>query len=79
MIERRTTTWGWMTRWMAWPAWASALVTESTRNGMSSVTTSTTVWPEAQPFASTVGVCTRTAEVPWGRLAARARCDSAAP
>jgi hypothetical protein len=44
------------------------MVTESTRNGMSSVTTSTTVWPSAdQPCSLTVGVKTRTFAVPWGR------------
>ena len=31
----------------------SSLVTESTRKGMSSVTTSTTVWLHCQPFSST--------------------------
>ena len=36
--SRRTTSWGWTTRWMPRPAAARALVTESTRKGMSSVT-----------------------------------------
>ena len=34
----------------------SSIVTESTRNGMSSVTTWTTLWPESQPCSSSVGV-----------------------
>ena len=43
----------------------SSIVTESTRNGMSSVTTSTTVWPPAdQPCSATVGVKTRMFAVP---------------
>ena len=49
VIVRRTSSCGWTTRWMPGTAWLIALVTESTRNGMSSVTTSTTVWPAAQP------------------------------
>ena len=50
------------------PASLSSMVTESTRNGMSSVTTSTTVCPLAdQPCSETVGVKTRTLAVPCGR------------
>ncbi len=51
----------------------SRLVTESTRNGMSSATTSTTVCPTpvpvpvCQPWLSTAGVCTRTTAVPGTR------------
>ena len=79
VMVRRTTSWGCMTRWIVVPPRARKLVTESTRNGMSSVTTSMTVWPEAQPCSSTVGVKTRTLAVPWGRRAASSRLDSAAP
>jgi hypothetical protein len=44
------------------------MVTESTRNGMSSVMTSTTERPSAdQPWSPGCGVVTRTVEVPWGR------------
>ena len=46
---------------------------------MSSVTISMTLWPQDQPFSSTVGVKTRTLAVPTGRLAASCWCDSAAP
>ena len=46
----------------------SAMETESTRNGMSSVTTSTTVCPCAdQPLSATVGVKTCTFALPCGR------------
>ena len=45
-------------------------MTESTRNGISSVTTSTTEWLQVQPFSSTVGVCTLTFAVPCGRFSA---------
>ncbi len=47
------------------------MVRLSTRNGMSSVTTSTTLCPPAdQPSSASVGVSTRTRAVPWGRSAA---------
>jgi hypothetical protein len=56
------------------------MVTESTRNGMSSVTTSTTVCPPAdQPCSETVGVKIRMLAVPWGRLAASLYCAIAPP
>ncbi|OEJ35246.1 hypothetical protein BGK67_31605 [Streptomyces subrutilus] len=42
----------------------SSFVTESTGDGMSSVTTSTTQWLKVQAFSSTAGVCTRTFAVP---------------
>ena len=61
------------------PSCASSAVTESTRNGMSSVTTSTTVCGDVQPCSSTVGVNTRTRAVPCGRFAASSRCEHAAP
>lgn len=69
-MSRRTTTCGWMTTWMPRFCRESSLVTESTRKGMSSVTTSTTEWLLVQPFSSTVGVCTRTLAVPCGRFSA---------
>ena len=54
---------------------ASAIDTESTRKGMSSVTTSTTVWPPAdQPLTETLGVNTRTPALPWGRSEASRSC-----
>ena len=69
---------GWMITWMPRSCRDSSEVTESTRNGMSSVMISTTVCPLDQPVVSTVGVCTRTFAVPCGRAAASAACDSAA-
>ncbi len=71
VMSRRTSSWGWITRWIARSWRDSSLVTESTRKDMSSVTTSTTVWPDDQPFSSTLGVCTRTSAVPCGRLSPR--------
>ena len=62
--------------------WASdsAIETESTRNGMSSVTTSTTVCPPAdQPLTETLGVNTRTAALPCGRSAASRSSAITAP
>ena len=78
-MVRTTDSWGWTTRWIERPSWPSSAETESTRNGMSSVTTSTTVCPEAQPCSSTVGVKTRTRAVPCGRFAASSRWEYAAP
>ena len=49
----------------------SSIVSESTRKGMSSTTTSTTECPSAdQPCSLGPGVNTRTWAVPWGRLPA---------
>ncbi len=70
VTSRRTTISGWTTTWMPRPCRVSSLVTESTRKGMSSVTTSTTEWLHVQPFSSTVGVCTRTFAVPCGWFSA---------
>ena len=58
---------------------ASAAVTESTRNGMSSVTTSTMVCPLAHPCDSMLGFVTATFTVPTARCRARSRSASAAP
>jgi hypothetical protein len=56
------------------------MVTESTRNGMSSVTTSTTERPDAdQPESAIVGVTTRTVAVPCGREEASSRWEVRAP
>ena len=69
-----------MTTWMARWSVVSAIVTESTRNGMSSVTISITLWPAAaHSLSSTLGVNTRTLAVPWGRLAASRKWLIAAP
>ena len=68
VMSRRTMSWGWTTMCTSRDCSVSSIVTESTRNGMSSVTTSTTVWPPAaQPCSDTVGVKTRMLAVPWGR------------
>ena len=67
--SRTTSKSGWMTTWTVRPSSASAIVVESTRNGMSSVTTSTTVCEAGRPAVlGTVGVKTRTRAVPCGRL-----------
>ena len=47
---------GWTMRWMSMPAVTSAPVTESTRNGMSSVTTWITVRALDQPSNSVLGL-----------------------
>ena len=73
VTSRRTTNCGCTTRWMAWSCRDSSAVTESTRNGMSSVTISTTVCPIDQPCSSTDGVNTRTLATPGGR------CDGQLP
>jgi hypothetical protein len=54
-------------------------VTESTTNGMSSVTMSTTVCGEPNRCSSKSGEYTLTAGAPGGRSSARIRCDIAAP
>ena len=80
VTSRRTRSCGWTTRWMPWLWWARNMVTESTRNGMSSVTISTTVWPAAdQPCSPTVGVDTCTVAVPCGRRPASRYWLIAAP
>ena len=67
-MSRRTTSCGCTTMCTSRFCSLSSMVTESTRNGMSSVTTSTTVCPFAdQPCSATVGVKTRTLAVPCGR------------
>ena len=55
------------------------MVTESTRNDMSSVTISTTECPPAdQPLSAWLGVKTWTFARPCGRLSARRNCDARA-
>ena len=67
-MSRVTWNWGWMTTCTLCSSRASSIVTESTRKGMSSVTTSTTECPAAdQPASAGPGVTTRTAAVPCGR------------
>ena len=58
--SRRTTSSGWITRWMARPRRLSSAVTESTRNGMSSLTTSTTECCARTSSSSASAVVTRT-------------------
>ena len=71
VMSRTTSNCGWITTCTSRCWRASSMVSESTRNGMSSVITSTTEWPPAlQPSALMLGVKTRTAAVPWGRCRA---------
>ena len=79
-MSRLTSNCGWMTTWTSRSCRASSIVTESTRNGMSSVTTSTTECPPAdQPCSASVGVKTRTLAVPCGRDSASWWCEARAP
>ena len=54
--SRTTVITGWTMRWTPWPCRFSSMLNESTRNGMSSVTTATAVCVEAQPSTSKSGV-----------------------
>ena len=57
VMSRTTSKLGWMTTCTSRSCRDSSMVSESTRNGMSSTTTSTTVWPPAdQPCSASVGV-----------------------
>ena len=47
---------GWTTRWLVYPRRFRTIRTESTRNGMSSVTISTMVWVDCQPCCSIRGL-----------------------
>ncbi len=79
-MSRVTSNCGWMTTCTLCSSRASSMVTESTRNGMSSVTTSTTECPAAdQPASARPGVTTRTAEVPCGRVCASRWWEASAP
>ena len=53
---RRTAITGWMIRWTPQPCRFSSMLTESIRNGMSSVTISTAVWVDCQPWSSKRGL-----------------------
>ncbi len=57
---------------------ASSAVTESTRNGMSSVTISITLCPAVQPVSLAGGVSTRTLSWPGTRCCASSRWETAA-
>ena len=71
VMSRTTSKLGWMTTCTSRSWRDSSMVSESTRNGMSSTTTSTTVCPPAaQSESLRVGVWTRTLAVPCGRLPA---------
>ena len=76
---RATVTIGWMMRCSVSPWRLTSIVTESTRNGMSSLTISTIVCVDCQPCSSIVGLNTRTFARPGSRLRAKFQCDSAAP
>ncbi len=47
---------GWMIRWTPYPRRFSSIETESIRNGLSSVTISTAVWVDCQPWVSNRGL-----------------------
>ena len=64
---------------MPQPCRLSSMLTESTRNGMSSVTTSTTVWLDCQPCCSDEGVNSRMRGVPGWRFCASCQWATAAP
>ncbi len=55
------------------------MLTESTRNGMSSETMSIAVCGDCQPLASNVGLYARTSDVPASRSRPNVQCESAAP
>ena len=76
---RTTPTIGWMIRCSVRPCRLTSIATESTRNGMSSLTISTTVCRDCQPCSSSVGLKARTRARPGSRLRAKFQCDSAAP
>ena len=77
--SRRTTTTGWMGRWMTRPWRFSSMATESTRNGMSSVTISTMECLERQPCSSNRGLYTLTLTSPGWRRWARRQWARTAP
>ncbi len=76
--SRLTGSTGCTIRCTARSARANAMPRESTRNGMSSVTVSTSVCGDSKPSAPGSGLKTRTSERPWVRRAAKLRCASAA-
>ena len=65
--------------WMPASRRLSSMLTESTRNGMSSLTMSIAVCGDCQPCCSNVGLYTRTSAVPAARSRPNVQCDSAAP
>ncbi len=70
-MSRTTSKLGWMTTWTSRSCRDSSMVSESTRKGMSSTTTSTTLCPLAdQPCSASVGVATRTRPCPGAGRAA---------
>jgi hypothetical protein len=54
--SRMTRMTGWTKRWMPYSRRLTAIPSESTRNGMSSLTTSTTVCVDCQPCCSKAGL-----------------------
>ena len=70
---------GWIIRWTVRLRWLSSAVTESTRNGMSSLTISTTVWPHDQPSLLWSGLNTRILVVPGLRDWAYCHSEETAP
>jgi hypothetical protein len=78
-LSRRTRMTGWICKWMPAPWALSSIVVESTRNGMSSPTSSTTVCEDRHPCCSNSGLKTRTLAVPGLRWRAKLQCASPAP
>ncbi len=76
--SRCTATIGWTMRCSVRPCRLTSIETESTRNGMSSLTISMTVCVDCQPSPAE-GLNTRTRAWPGSRLRAKFQCESAAP
>ncbi len=70
---------GWTIRWSVSPWRFTSIVTESTRNGMSSLTISMIVCVDCQPCSWTLGLKTRTRGLPGSRFRAKFQWESAAP
>ena len=70
---------GWTMRCRVSPWRFTSIVTESTRNGMSSLTISMIVCVDCQPCSCTPGLNTRTRALPGSRLRAKFQWESTAP
>jgi len=77
--SRRTAKIGCTMRCSVRPARLIASVVESTRKGMSSLTSSSTVWRDAQPSSARVGASARSLGAPAVRCAPSCHSDSSAP
>ena len=77
--SRRTVTIGCAMKCSVSPFRCTSICSESTRNGMSSLTICTTVCGECQPCSSTIGLKTRTFGSPVLRTCANCHSDRTAP